>query len=43
MNHQKEKENNPIYNYIKKNKISRNNFNRGLGRPAHKKLKHTDE
>ena len=36
--HQKEKENNPIYNYIKKKKISRNNLNRGLERPAHKIL-----
>lgn len=35
--------NNPIYNYIKKNIISRNNFNQELERPAHKKLKYTDE
>ena len=35
MNHQKEKESNPIYNCIKKNKIPGNKVNQGGERPAH--------
>ena len=47
MNHQKEKESNPIYNCIKKNKIPGNKVNQGGERPAHWKLedieKHTNK
>ena len=43
MNYQKEKENNPIDNCIKKNKIPSNKFNQGLLRPAHWTLSDVDE
>lgn len=43
MNHQKEKENNPVDNCIKKNKIPSNKFNQGLLRPAHWTLSDIDE